>query len=100
MCLLAAFFSPWGIPKGILPQTRRTTPCTTRDVTFKDYNSSFSLISLLPFILAPELSKMTYQKSTVNFDHLGQCNLLRRTKRMLSLREALPSQKYFMRQFI
>lgn len=95
MCLLAAAFSPWGIPKGIPPESHRTLPCSTRDVTFKDCNSFLFLIFLLPFVLAPEPSKLTCPKSTVNSDHV-----LRSTEHTLSLREALPSQKYFMRQFI
>jgi len=87
--LLAVVFSPWGIPKGTPPPS----PCGMGDVTLEDHNSSLSRLSLPPFVWAPELSKLTYPKSAVNYDHPGKCNLLQ------SLREALPSQKYFTRQF-
>lgn len=61
MCFLAAFFSPWGITKGISPQSRRRLPCT-RDVTFKDYNSPLphlsSSLCFSPWTVKVDVSKI------------------------------------------
>lgn len=67
MCLLAAAFSPWVILEQIPPGPHRTLPCSMRDVMFRDFNSFLSLIFLLPFVLAPELSKLTYPKTNSEF---------------------------------
>lgn len=59
-------FIPSGLSHGETPTTTNLVVQAMSHLRIK--NSLFSFIFLLPFVLAPELPKMTHPKSTVNLD--------------------------------